>query len=78
MKLRKQYISKMNKMCLTKKAHLKQNKTKKPEILELKKSIETFNSILNKAGGENNEKELRKPKRSIMGQHHHQDKRHVQ
>ena len=24
-----------------------------------------------------NEKELRKPKRFIMGHHHHQDKRHV-
>ena len=26
-------------------------KKKKPEILELKKSIETFNSTLNKTGG---------------------------
>lgn len=46
MKLRKQCISKMNKMCLTKKE--KPLKKKKTEILELKKSIETFNSTLNK------------------------------
>ena len=47
MKLRKQYISKMNKMCLTKKKKPLKKK-KKTEILELKKSIETFNSTLNK------------------------------
>ena len=50
MKLRKQCISKMNKMCLTKKEKPLKKK-KKPEILELKKSIETFNSTLNKTGG---------------------------
>ena len=35
-------------MCLTKKEKPLKNKSTK--ILELKKSIETFNSILNKAG----------------------------
>ena len=49
MKLRKQCINKMNKMCLTKKE--KPFLKKKTEILELKKSIETFNSTLNKTGG---------------------------
>ena len=45
MKLRKQCINKMNKMCLTKK---EKPFKKKKKILELKKSIETFNSTLNK------------------------------